>query len=120
MGPRKQPSGSRQMPQRHAIAVALNDDRLDNSVAGAVGYDSLSQGTSAPRLALSIDEFCRLHAIGRRTLYDLWAAGGGPRFFKVGARVLISVEAAAAWRRQLEDETADQTRPQRRAQDGDR
>lgn len=120
MSPRKQPPASRQKPERRpvAVAVAMNDDRLDKPVTGAVNHESLSQGPGAPRLALSIDVFCALHDIGRRTLYDLWAEGRGPRFFKVGARTLISLEAATAWRRQLEDEAADLPRPQGRSRRG--
>ena len=36
------------------------------------------------------------------TFYELLAAGRGPRVMKVGKRTLISVEAAAEWRRKME------------------
>ena len=52
--------------------------------------------------AHSIDEFCASHDICRATLYNLWRAGNGPRSMRVGSRVLISVEAASDWRRQME------------------
>jgi len=52
--------------------------------------------------AHSIDEFCASHDICRATLYNLWRAGNGPRFMRVGSRRLISVEAASDWRRQME------------------
>jgi hypothetical protein len=35
-------------------------------------------------------------------LYKLWAQDIGPRFMNVGAKVLISSEAASEWRRQRE------------------
>ncbi|WBL76026.1 hypothetical protein I3J27_23685 [Bradyrhizobium xenonodulans] len=57
--------------------------------------------------ALSIDEFCARHRISRRLFYKLKSEGLMPVTFKLGTRVLISREAAAAWRRALEaDATA--------------
>jgi predicted DNA-binding transcriptional regulator AlpA len=55
--------------------------------------------------AYSIDEFCTRHGISRAKLYQEWEAGRGPRRMKVGSRTLISAEAGAAWRRNLEAET---------------
>ena len=52
--------------------------------------------------AYSIAEFCRRHAISESFYFALQAAGLGPRIMKVGSRVLISREAAAAWRRKRE------------------
>ncbi len=54
------------------------------------------------QLALSIDGFCKSHNITRAFLYQLWQRGAGPTRMKVGSRTLISVEAAEAWRRQME------------------
>ncbi len=56
--------------------------------------------------ANSVDEFCRSHRISRYTFYNLLKEGRGPSIMKVGARTLISSEAAAAWRRRMEDQTA--------------
>jgi predicted DNA-binding transcriptional regulator AlpA len=56
--------------------------------------------------AYSVREFCCLHGIGRSTFYALLAAGLGPRTFKVGARTLISAEAAEEWRRTREGRAA--------------
>jgi hypothetical protein len=53
-------------------------------------------------LALSIKEFCRLHSISEPMFYKLQMQGKGPDTMKVGARRLISIEAAAAWRRSRE------------------
>jgi hypothetical protein len=50
----------------------------------------------------SIDEFCSAHRMSRSALYNQWKAGIGPRFFRNGKKVLISVEAAAAYRRSRE------------------
>jgi hypothetical protein len=52
--------------------------------------------------AYGVDEFCKRHGISRAFLYLLWHRDEGPRFMQVGARRLISKEAAADWRRSME------------------
>jgi predicted DNA-binding transcriptional regulator AlpA len=54
------------------------------------------------RAAYTVSEFCAAHRISRSTLYELWAAGAGPRFILVGSKRIITVEAAADWRRRGE------------------
>jgi hypothetical protein len=49
--------------------------------------------------AYTVNEFCAAHRISRAKLYQLWAAGLGPRFMHVGTKRIISIEAAADWRR---------------------
>jgi len=56
--------------------------------------------------AYSVDEFCRRHNLCRASFYNLVKAGRGPRIMKVGSRTLISIEAAAEWRRRMESETS--------------
>jgi hypothetical protein len=58
--------------------------------------------------AYSIDEFCRRHGISPQLFYKLKPEGLMPPTFRLGARVLISREAAAAWRR--DRERADKTK----------
>jgi hypothetical protein len=65
------------------------------------------------RAAFTIAEFCEAHRVSRSKLYHLWAAGIGPRFMKVGTKVLISVEAAADWRRGREQAAADAAKAER-------
>ncbi|MET4296685.1 hypothetical protein ABIB06_007476 [Bradyrhizobium sp. LB8.2] len=50
--------------------------------------------------AYSVDELCARHRISIQLFYK--NRRQMPRTFKVGARVLISKEAAAAWRRECE------------------
>ena len=50
--------------------------------------------------AYSVDEFCARHRISVQLFYK--NRKQMPRTFNVGARVLISKEAAAAWRRERE------------------
>ncbi|NYT58229.1 hypothetical protein H0A65_04745 [Alcaligenaceae bacterium] len=58
---------------------------------------------TSPRAAYSIKEFCDAHGITKVTIYKMLKEGTGPRIMKVGARTLISTEAAAEWRRQCEE-----------------
>ena len=55
--------------------------------------------------AYSIDEFCARHRISPQLFYKLRPLGLMPATFNVGTRVLISREAAAAWRRERENAT---------------
>jgi hypothetical protein len=50
--------------------------------------------------AFSVEEFCRRHRISVQLFYK--NRKQMPRTFSVGKRVLISKEAATAWRRQCE------------------
>ena len=61
---------------------------------------ALAQSAGAD--AASISRFCARHDISRATYYNLRQAGLGPREMRIGTRVLITVEAAAAWRRERE------------------
>lgn len=54
------------------------------------------------RFAFSVPEFCDSHRISRAKFYAELKNGNGPRIMKVGRRTLISLEAAADWRRAME------------------
>jgi hypothetical protein len=56
--------------------------------------------------AFSIAEFCRRHGISIQLFYKF--KNDMPVTFRIGTRVLISREAAAAWRREREMAGADQ------------
>ena len=60
-------------------------------------------GEAAHLDAFSIAEFCaRNGPISRALYYKLKQAGCGPREMRAGSRVLITAEAAAAWRQERE------------------
>jgi hypothetical protein len=63
-----------------------------------------SPGRQGGRAVYSVAEFCNAHDISRAKLYQLWDEGAGPRVMRIGTRILISIEAAAAWRAQLEND----------------
>ena len=53
-------------------------------------------------LAFTVNEFCKLHGISRSLFYDLIKNKEGPAIMKARGRTLISAEAAADWRRAME------------------
>ena len=55
-----------------------------------------------PPLAMSIAEFCAAHRISEDLFFKMRRQGWGPVVMRVGARRLISVEAAAEWRKSRE------------------
>ena len=55
-----------------------------------------------PPVCYSVKEFCVAHAISSDMFFKLKRRGLAPRTMRVGARTLISVEAAAEWRRECE------------------
>jgi hypothetical protein len=60
-------------------------------------------------MAYSIAEFCEAHGISVDMYFRMGRDGFGPQTMKVGARTLVSHEAAARWR--LEREAAHQSAP---------
>ena len=55
------------------------------------------------RAAYSVNGFCTAHDISRALFYKAMKDGWGPRTMKCAGRRLISVEAAADWRRKMEE-----------------
>jgi predicted DNA-binding transcriptional regulator AlpA len=51
-----------------------------------------------PLLSLTVPQFCHAHGISEAFYYKLKQAKRGPREMKVGARRMVSFEAAAKWR----------------------
>jgi hypothetical protein len=64
----------------------------------------LLQSVAAPRpvevLGMSIAEFCQAHGFSENKYYMEARAGRGPDVMKIGARTIITREAAARWREQ--------------------
>jgi hypothetical protein len=55
--------------------------------------------------AFTVAQFCGDHQVSRTFFHELNKRGQGPRLMRVGRRVLISAEAAADWRKQMETQT---------------
>jgi hypothetical protein len=64
-------------------------------------YTMSDQDQGTPFCAFTIDEFVRAHKISRGKFQLMRKAGEGPEILMLGRRRLITVEAAAAWRKQM-------------------
>jgi predicted DNA-binding transcriptional regulator AlpA len=67
---------------------------------------SVLPNTGAMPVMFSVPDFCEAHGISKAFFYKLHKQGKAPPICKVGARSLITAEAAAEWRRSLEQEAA--------------
>lgn len=56
--------------------------------------------------AFSVAAFCRAHNISRSLFYLILKQQRGPRVMRVAGRTLVSAEAAADWRRDMEAASA--------------
>ena len=68
---------------------------------------ALAEALSNEADAFSLAGFCRHHGISLQMYYKLASQDRAPQTFRIGTRVLVSKEAAAAWRRAREAASAD-------------
>jgi len=68
----------------------------------ACGSKKRPRNRGPPTYAFTVQEFCDAHRISRSRYYELKAKGLTPAEMLVGRLRMISVEAAAAWRRERE------------------
>lgn len=58
----------------------------------------------ATKAAYTVKEFCEAHGVSQTTFYEAQREGWAPRIMRIGAKgIRISVEAAADWRKQMEE-----------------
>ena len=72
------------------------------SARGPPTDDAFDDGVDA----YSIRTFCRRHGISESFYHKLQSQGLGPKTMRVGTRVLITREAARAWRKQRTEASA--------------
>ena len=58
---------------------------------------------AGPKDAFGIAEFCERHSLSVSYFFKLARENRAPRCMRIGRRTLISQEAAAAWRREMEE-----------------
>jgi hypothetical protein len=93
-------------PKKHARETrqAERCNRLYQHITQHGGNDSAEDDRpEVPRAVYTINEFCRAHRISPAMYFKLRSAGLGPREMRAMRKITISVEAAAAWRRERED-----------------
>ena len=93
--------------RREAVTPLPNPVRQNWRPSGPLFVERADQVPLADTLAFSIPEFCRRHGISRAHFYNLSKSGDGPAVMRVGRRTLISAEAAAEWRRRMEQVARD-------------
>jgi predicted DNA-binding transcriptional regulator AlpA len=71
-----------------------------------MSLETNSPARQTERAAYTFPEFCATYRVSRSAVYKMWAAGTGPRVMRLGAKILISAEAAEDWRRRLEAASA--------------
>ena len=76
--------------------------------AGNVDFIEGNEPPPLPRLAMSIEQFCKAHNISEEMFYKIGRQGKGPRLMRVGTRKLVSMESAAGWRRDCEQVRANE------------
>lgn len=75
------------------------------SVTRQMDIDAVPRPVAYDPPAYTVDGFCEAHQIGRSYFNALRNQGLGPVVYKLGRRIFISGEAAAAWRRRMEAKT---------------
>jgi hypothetical protein len=66
-------------------------------IAGELNVELAMQQNPEPA-SYSVAAFCKAHSLCRASFYKLLKAGRAPAFIRVGRKILISREAAQAWR----------------------
>ena len=59
----------------------------------------------------TIPEFCKAYAISRGRLHELQQAGLGPDIYRIASKPYVSLTAAQAWQRRMEQGAATDFRP---------
>src|SRR5262249_48711920 len=94
------------LPYSFTEATAMARPEISGRKPHATAFEDGDDALSIPPGAFSIRQFCKAHAISEDMFYKMKREKWGPTTMKVGSRTLISVEAAAAWRRRQEHPAA--------------
>jgi hypothetical protein len=88
-----------------AAAGKLTPNPRKSNITKAIHQPPIARGPPL-RTAFTVVEFCDAHRLSQAKYYQMKKEGWGPVEMQVGRRRLISYEAASAWRREREVETA--------------
>jgi hypothetical protein len=72
------------------------------SASAAKQFEYIEPPPPPPPLAMTIRQFCDAHRISNAMYFIMKQRGEHPREMRVGAKILVSHEAAAEWRRERE------------------
>jgi len=88
--------------------------RKPGATAGPAKQEADDEPPAPPKLlAFTIPQFCSAHGISAGMYFKLKNQDKGPREMRVGAKILISHEAAADWRVERENDTEAAERAER-------
>lgn len=91
-------------PEKMAeLAYQIAEAMVARSKGGAKPSQPSMSAPVPPRAAMTITEFCEASGgISKAFFHKLVRDGKGPRLMKLGHRTLITAEAAAEWRKEME------------------
>jgi hypothetical protein len=89
-------------PVSNAIEPTVHGESGSSSCVKAMPI----RGPPVPPAVFTIASFCSAHFLSESMFFKMRETGIGPREMRVGARVFITFEAAAAWRAEREAATA--------------
>jgi hypothetical protein len=64
--------------------------------------NKIGKTMEAKPIVYTREEFCKAHKLTRQNFWRIQKEGRGPKFYKVGRRIFIPIEAANEWRSGLE------------------
>jgi hypothetical protein len=101
----------RKVPRTDSPIVEADADAVEPVTRSEPGGNECAstlpiRGPPVPPAVYSISAFCAAHLLSESMFFKIREAGIGPREMRVGSRVFITFEAAAAWRAAREAETA--------------
>jgi hypothetical protein len=89
-------------PDSNAIEPTVRGESSSSGCAKATPI----RGPPVPPAVFTIASFCSAHSLSESMFFKMRETGIGPREMRVGVRVFITFEAAAAWRAAREAATA--------------
>jgi len=95
-----------------ACAMALQEDGSVRSLAqSGIGHNRGPPLEEQQPAVMSVPEFCSWAKLSKSTLYQMWAGGVGPKFFKAGTATRITRESAVRWLVEREAAAGAESRP---------
>jgi predicted DNA-binding transcriptional regulator AlpA len=95
------PPEPKKTPQLADAFMALVDALTEHIVQALAGAQAAAREADRDRL-LTVREFCKEYRLSVSLFYKLQSEGRAPKVIKVGAKNLISHEAAEQWSKQNE------------------
>src|SRR5215831_849594 len=101
----------RKVPRTDSLIVEADADAIEPVTRSEPGGNECTstppiRGPPVPPAVFTIATFCIAHHISEAFYFKLQSQGIGPREMRIGSRVFVTFEAAAAWRAEREAATA--------------